>query len=189
MFNITVENLEALLPTQREVNRKVNEKLEKKPNSMEYILAFNIEFYEFLNEVGTWKWWKHNHVVNKERILDELADCYAFFLSVMLTVVEEVKQDDVIQHPRKDLLKNVVNLYNNMLEQIRTSEDATVNDLILLMGTSSELTGENHMGFFTEFCAANSIAGMLWSDLTWDEVANAFLKKSSVNVDRQNQNY
>ena len=29
MFNITVENLEALLPTQREVNRKVNEKIRK----------------------------------------------------------------------------------------------------------------------------------------------------------------
>lgn len=189
MFNLTIENLEALLPTQRDVNRKINEKLDKKPAANNYILAFNIELYEFFNAVGTWKWWKHNHEVNKERVLDELADCYAFFLSAVLTVPTEIKEDeDNIQYPRRNLLSNFVNVYIKMLDTINEA-NGTVNDLIMLVGTSSELTGDNHIGFFTAFSAANAIAGLLWPDLTWEDVMSAYMKKSGVNVDRQNENY
>ena len=69
-----------LIAIQQEVNEKVMEKLDTSIMGDQFILAFNVELFEYFNAVGIWKWWKHNHVLDKEKVLDELADCFAFFL-------------------------------------------------------------------------------------------------------------
>ena len=58
-----VNNFSSLLPIQDEVNSEIAKKLENQPSWREYILAYNCELYEALNAIGTWKWWKHSHVI------------------------------------------------------------------------------------------------------------------------------
>ncbi len=48
-------NLIELLPIQAEVNRIVKERLGRRVGADEYILAFNVEVFEYFNAVGTWK--------------------------------------------------------------------------------------------------------------------------------------
>lgn len=188
MFNLTVENLEGLLPLQRDVNRKVNEKLETKPTASQYVLAFNIELYEFMNAVGTWKWWKHNHELNKERVLDELADCYAFFLSAVLTLPAEIKNDDEVIMPRRNMLTAFVDIHSQVVAAA-SEESVTPTDLIMLLGTSSELQGDKHIDFMKSFAIAHVIVALLWPDMPWSEISDAFKLKSGVNIERQENNY
>ena len=58
-----VNNFSSLLSIQDEVNTEIGKKLENQPSWREYILAYNCELYEALNAIGTWKWWKHSHVI------------------------------------------------------------------------------------------------------------------------------
>ena len=190
MFNFTVENLEGLLPLQRDVNRKVNEKLAAKPTAGHYILAFNIELYEFMNAVGTWKWWKHSHQIDKARILDELADCYAFFLSVALTLPAEIKDDDEhISYPRRNMLEVFLEVYKQVVQATTSEEKVSPTDLITLIGTSSELQGDKHIDFMKSFAIAHVVVGLLWPEITWEEIADAYRAKSKVNMERQENNY
>ena len=50
--------------------------------------------FEYINAIGLWKWWKSHKIDRERRILDELADCFAFFLSVL--ELEEKKGEDFI---------------------------------------------------------------------------------------------
>ena len=61
-----------LMPIQKGVNKVVNKRLAINdmdfPEPIEYLLAMQVEFFEFLNELGTWKWWKHSHTINREKV-------------------------------------------------------------------------------------------------------------------------
>jgi len=89
-------NLIELMPIQQEVNDVVIKRLGRKVSIDEYILAFNVELFEYFNAIGTWKWWKQSHKQDREKILDELADCFAFFLSVLL------RSDEVMEERGKN---------------------------------------------------------------------------------------
>jgi hypothetical protein len=46
-------NLMSLLSTQSEVNEVVVDRLGRTPNVEEFIIAFNVEVFEYFNAVGT----------------------------------------------------------------------------------------------------------------------------------------
>lgn len=46
------------------------------------IFAFKVEFGEFANETGWFKYWKKSHVINQDHALEELADCIHFLLAI-----------------------------------------------------------------------------------------------------------
>jgi dimeric dUTPase (all-alpha-NTP-PPase superfamily) len=48
------------------------------------VFAFKVEFGEFCNEVGFFKYWKQSHVLQREKVLEELADCIHFLLAIGL---------------------------------------------------------------------------------------------------------
>jgi hypothetical protein len=50
MFKV---NLKELLPIQQEVNRTVVERIGRNVTVEEFILAFNVELFEYLNAIGT----------------------------------------------------------------------------------------------------------------------------------------
>lgn len=165
-----------LLDLQKQVNKKVLEKLERPVNTEEFILAFNVEFFEFLNEIGTWKWWKHSHVPNRERILDELADLYAFFLSIMLN------NSEIDLKMVEDELTRIVNEIYKDREQKNL-----INDIILVLGTDNEI--EKPVPTLNRFAIAIGLTRLLFDGITYDEITEAYRKKSQVNIDRQNENY
>lgn len=162
-----------LVSVQKGVNRVVNKRLAMNdmefPEPIEYLLAMQVEFFEFLNELGTWKWWKQSQKLNKEKVLDELADIIAFFLSAQIAtgnggttldaIMEEIFKDLESYEP-KDIILNVA----------ASIQDGLPQPSIVLMGIATLLTHKI-------------------LNVTWEEISEAYMKKSQVNIDRQNENY
>lgn len=168
-----------LLPIQEEVNKKVREKIDRELGAEDFILAFNVEYFEFLNEIGTWKWWKHNHKINKERILDELADLYAFFLSLMLSLTEE----QVVEFE-----KELTRVSNQVVESTdKNDKMEIINGLITVVGTDNE--AEHAIQTVNRFGIAIGIARILFDGITYEEIIHAYKEKSKVNIERQTKNY
>lgn len=49
-------NIQELIDIQRSVNAKVREKMDRAIEADEFLLAFNVELFEYFNAIGTWKW-------------------------------------------------------------------------------------------------------------------------------------
>lgn len=189
-MKMDIEILRSLLATQKEVNNVVAKKLDTKPTLQQYILAYNVELYEFINTIGIWKWWKHSHKVDRARVLDELADCYAFMLSAVLTKPEEIKRDEEVVKPREDLLKVIKEIYDYFLENAPETQEERIKeakDGILLLGTSSDL--QEKIDSVKSFAIANYIAFLVLENLTFEEVVAAYKQKSEENINRQKNNY
>lgn len=163
-------NFKSLEPIQKEVNEIVNARLiENKmvlPVQMDFLVAMHVEFFEFINAVGTFKFWKHSHKPEKDRVLDELADIIAFFLSIG----EIDKNADVVISETQDELSeySTLSIMRSVSAAIQTGEE-TANDLIL-MGIAVEI--------------ARRVV-----DATWEEIEAAYKKKSEENIRRQKEGY
>lgn len=181
-------NLMGLLSTQSEVNEVVVDRLGRTPNVEEFIIAFNVEVFEYFNAVGTWKWWKHNHVVNREKVLDELADCFAFFLSIILRSEEVGAVGVKGQEAYLMFEKDVQNVFDN-LHKLKEEQDSikVVNDLITIVSTDNET--EEATSSIHRFAISLFIATLLFEGITWEELVAAYIKKSEVNIQRQVDNY
>lgn len=163
-------NFKELQPIQDEVNAVVNARLIENdldlPDAMSYLVAMHVEFFEFINAVGTFKFWKHSHTHDKERILDELADIMAFFLSIG-KINDDM--DAVISETEVELADyDTLAIIRSVSAAIQTGEE-TANDLIL-MGIAIEI-------------ARREVGA------TWDEIADAYKKKSAENIARQERGY
>lgn len=196
-MKVLLEYFTPMLQTQKDVNKKIAEKLQQAPSVGEYVLAYNVEQYEFINAVGIWKWWKHSHVISREVVLDELADCFAFYLSAALTLVEEIKRDDEITRPRDGFISQSISMFDSVKEgmnekpegmSITDYRQGAAKELIRLLGTVSE-SDKDHINMASSFGILLNIADLVLDDLTWDEIAAAYNKKSAVNKDRQTKNY
>lgn len=165
-----------LLDLQKEVNEKVLEKMDRDVFVEEFILAFNVEYFEFLNEIGVWKWWKHSHEINKERVLDELADLYAFFLSILLA-----SKDIIVEEFEEELTRVSSEVYSTK------DEPYAIENLMLVIGTDNE--SDTPVRTISRFGIAIGIARILFDGITYEEITEAYEKKSQVNIDRQNENY
>lgn len=181
-------DIQSLITIQQNVNKKIREKLSRPPEADEMLLAFNTELFEYFNAIGTWKWWKHSHKLDRERVLDELADCFAFFLSLI-----DIENEVALLQDKPEIISEVELEMNEILEKLQTmlsetdqARDDIINDLMVYIGSDNEmepvLTIERMtIGIF--------IATVLFHDITWEEMTEAYRKKSDVNIKRQEENY
>ena len=163
-------DFKSLEPIQKEVNETVLERLKVMgkgmPSQMDYLVAMHVEFFEFINAVGTFKFWKHSHNPDKVRVLDELADIIAFFLSIG-KVDDSV--DPVIEETEEELKDySTLSIIQSVSAAIQTGEE-TASDLIL-MGIAVEI-------------ARREVGA------TWEEIVEAYKKKSEENIKRQKEGY
>ena len=161
--------LEELLKTQAEVRDEVMKKLKTAPTKEDHTLAMHVELFELFNEIGTWKWWKHSHLPKKDRILDELADVIAFFLSYML-LLEPAKQAQVaiwMDDNFEKFMDQEIDVIRFVSENITTGQQMPPMVLMLtaLAATIKTLNCE------------------------WTEIIYAYNQKSKVNIERQRNNY
>lgn len=170
-----------LLKIQEEVNAVIRKKLTEDVSVEEFIVAFNVEFFEFINEVGVWKWWKHSHKINKERVLDELADLYAFYLSI---VPMSTYKTSVLEKEINRVIEALSDLDKETDPEVRLKH---TKDLIIMVGTDNE--GNNPNPTTIRFAIANVIAKLVIPELTFEQIVKAYEKKSQVNIDRQKENY
>jgi dimeric dUTPase (all-alpha-NTP-PPase superfamily) len=181
-------NISELMEIQRDVNRKVREKMNRAVEADEFVLAFNVELFEYFNAVGTWKWWKHSHKINREKVLDELADCFAFFLSAI-----DIENEVSLLKDEVEIIPNIESDLNEIFDALSTNfkktdidRDLVINDLIIYVGTDNEIQG---ILTVERFAIAIFIATLLFDGITWEEITEAYIKKSSVNIQRQVDNY
>lgn len=181
-----VNNFSSLLSIQDEVNTEIGKKLENQPSWREYILAYNCELYEALNAIGTWKWWKHSHVVEKDRVLDEVADCFAFILSAFLSLEPETRLNLMI-----NFASRYVDFRHQFLDDYKDNLDQLVRDLIVFIGTASELQGDEHLTSLDSFALLLIITEIALRDesVDWDDFIYYYKRKSKVNIKRQKENY
>ena len=161
--------LDELLKTQAEVRDEVMKKLKTPPTKDDHTLAMHIELFELFNEIGTWKWWKHSHTPKKERVLDELADVIAFFLSYML-LLEPTKQAQVaiwMDDNFEQFMDPEVDVIRFVSENITSGQQMPP---MLLMLTALAATIKT-------------------LNCEWTEIVYAYNQKSKVNIERQRNNY
>lgn len=130
------------------------------------IFAFKVELAELSNEVGFFKYWKHSHVMDKPRVIDEWADCLHFLLSVGLGKKWDRYALDVISSVKPILdLKTAAYLF------------------YALMG--NELNGS------VKYAQALNLLVTIGHTLgyTDDELKEAYLNKNAVNIKRQKEGY
>ena len=181
-----VNNFSSLLSIQDEVNTEIGKKLENQPSWREYILAYNCELYEALNAIGTWKWWKHSHVIEKDRVLDEVADCFAFILSAFLSLEPETRLNLMI-----NFASRYIDFRHQFLDDCKDNLDQLVRDLIVFIGTASELQGDEHLTSLDSFALLLIITEIALRDesVDWDDFIYYYKRKSKVNIKRQKENY
>lgn len=54
------------------------------PMTDKRVFAFKVEFAEFSNETGWFKYWKQSHKMDLPNVIEELADCIHFMLAIGL---------------------------------------------------------------------------------------------------------
>ena len=163
-------NFKDLQPIQDEVNAVVNARLIENnmelPVQMDYLVAMHVEFFEFINAVGTFKFWKHSHNPDKARVLDELADVMAFFLSIG-EINDNV--DAVISETEAELASyTTLSIIRSVSAAFQSGEEVA-NDIIL-MGIAVEI-------------ARREVGA------TWEEIKEAYETKSAENIKRQQEGY
>ena len=163
-------NFKDLQPIQDEVNAVVNARLIENnmelPVQMDYLVAMHVEFFEFINAVGTFKFWKHSHNPDKARVLDELADVMAFFLSIG-EINDNV--DAVITETESELASyTTLSIIRSVSAAFQSGEEVA-NDIIL-MGIAVEI-------------ARREVGA------TWEEIKEAYETKSAENIKRQQEGY
>lgn len=166
-------NFDPLQDIQRSVNLKVHERLNENnleaPTAVNFLTAMQVELFELINELGFWKWWKQNHNVNKEKVLDELADVMAFYLEITLI------------QGKKDTQSTFINTLIEELEQF--SKEDVLSWITISIEKGDKMNHPILMG------AAITLVIKTLEDVTWEEIQEAYMNKSEVNIERQENNY
>lgn len=158
-----------LLVIQKKVDDVISERNEYKPLPEQIYFAMLVEFFEFINKVGLWKWWKQNHIIERAEVLDEVADIIAFFLSYFNSIGGnlEVFDENIEEVLRQYQEFSIVNITRNIAMSI---ENGIPQPPEAIMVAALHVAKEE-------------------LDATWEEIEEAYAKKSGVNVQRQVNNY
>ena len=135
------------------------------------ITALSEEFHEWYNSIGFFKIWK-KHKTPVEKQLDELADCLAFALSLL---------NDDEKHFEIDRCKIVLN--RNTEQHIRLMRNEIEHGELFSKRVHNTVYKQS-VGFSIELIL--NIAMIYYS---FDDLFEAYKKKSLVNIQRQKEGY
>lgn len=135
------------------------------------ITALSEKFHEWYNAIGFFKIWK-KHKTPVEKQLDELADCLAFALSLL---------NDDEKHFEIDRCKIVLN--RNTEQHIRLMRNEIEHGELFSKRVHNTVYKQS-VGFSIELIL--NIAMIYYS---FDDLFEAYKKKSLVNIQRQKEGY
>lgn len=134
----------------------------------EQLLALIVEIAETANEEQSFKYWKIQKEVNREKLLEEMADILHMTASVGLhrgfkNITVEVEKWDTVTNQILNMISNVLAIADYKTPGSKEEEfNRVINLIVGLM---------QMLGF------------------TWQEIEEAYLKKHAENVNRQNNGY
>lgn len=170
-------NFSDLQLIQQKVDNKIMEKVNRDIAPYEILTAMHVEVFEFINAIGSWKWWKHNHKIDREKVLDELADIMAFYIlfwskySILASNMNITKADAIVQ------------------EVLESLEGRESNNIIYSISNVLNNGGENGFNPPVLVALCIKLATIAIDGLTWGEIEDAYLAKSNENIQRQERNY
>ena len=135
------------------------------------ITALSEEFHEWYNAIGFFKIWK-KHKTPVEKQLDELADCLAFALSLL---------NDDEKHFEIDRCVTVLNRNNEQHIRLMRNE---IEHGELFSNRVHNTVYKQSVGFSIELIL--NIAMIYYS---FEDLFDAYKKKSLVNIQRQKEGY
>lgn len=165
-------DLKMLLDKQNELDKTIldNAGLKEYPlQSMQ--LALLVEVGELANEWQGFKHWKRNKEINREKLLEEFADCFSFALSLE-NYLNQLKHDELHKMNRE---------MSRLSREVK--EKGIKNDVI------RAFTGYFRVVSFGEGFLAGLLALGMCLDISLDEMQKAYLKKNDVNWQRQQEGY
>lgn len=164
-------NFTELLIIQEKVDAKIIERAGFSPSPDMIYFAMLVEFFEFSNTLGSWKWWKKNHKLDLENTLDELADIIAFFLAYVISTG----------------FKDLTMLDTNFDLVYQEYKKFTVSQITTSIAGSFDQGVEQPPEAM--LIAAIAMVDLSFEGITWDMISEAYLKKSQINIKRQEENY
>lgn len=165
-------NLEKLFEMQKKLREKIinNHNLENVNLLDNMILALQVELGELANEWKGFKHWSNNREMNKEKALEEYADCLSFILEIGLEL--EI-QSFSSYTPTPYIFDNDVTLTFTHL-----MADAA------MMNFGLEKIEKEYVIYVNHFLYLGSMLGF-----TWEQVEQAYMEKNAENHRRQESGY
>lgn len=159
-------NIKAMLEAQKRLDQANFDKAGITEYPLEEVkIAYRVELGEALQEAKFWKYWKKSKgEVDREKLLEELADCLHFALSL-----EMYYQGDYYESNQYDI----------------TIRDATKYDIFKIVNCCFESDYNNEMYFILE----NTTALGLKLGFTLKELEQAYWDKNKINWNRVNSDY
>ena len=128
------------------------------------IIALYVEIGEFINEVASFKYWKSNKNISKEKVLEEYVDCLHFYLT--LFIYKDLNKDVTMGKIKNDFNEMTLDLYKSITK------------------LQEKLSKENLYESFKIFLAIGKKLGF-----EWKEIEEYYLMKNKVNFQRLKNNY
>ena len=157
--------------------------LKHKPTLEQYVFALNIEISELLNTLP-WKWWKKNHVTDKTKALDELADVLAFWFSAYNFLLRRIPKADTEFDMKRELDVITFNIEYGIAKETNPASMSKVEYItyetphtIVNIRTAGRRLG----------CIIGTV--MRHTDASMLEIVSAYRQKMEENYSRQKTNY
>jgi len=135
-------------------------------------LALLVELGELCNEDKCFKYWKKHREIDRNKILDEFADCLHFALSLENYYLDKGEKFKIDNYNFEDAVKYV-----------KTNKQ-TLNDRV-----EGFLYVYNSMFDNTRYILVNIVALGLLLGISLQEMEQAYYKKNKVNYKRQEEGY
>ncbi|MBC2285881.1 hypothetical protein HCB69_16010 [Listeria booriae] len=172
-------NIIKMLEMQNTVDTKILEKCKLSDDELfiNLSIALVVEVAELANELQDFKHWKHSKKIDLIKTKEELADCIAFALALVNLDKEVVTENDIQRNFK-------------MIDQIAADPSGTdFNDR--LSTTSYLLRGASQIEEYKRSSMLFSLItfGVVNLGMSLNEIEDEYMKKSQINIQRQENNY
>ena len=137
-----------------------------------------VELGEFINETANFKYWKLNKIINKDNVLEELADVIHMCLSIMSKDNVKIK----IGKTFKDLCDESLVTFKEFDSYEEDKRNSALNIL-----ENEILSQFYNCNFLTVISCCVTLAYAI--GCTYEEIEKAYLDKYEKNFDRIKNNY
>lgn len=168
---LSKEQIEKITELQRELDihvRKSNDIPEEQDLNLEKYIALKTEFFEFVNEIESFKYWKKNK--GKSHILEEACDTMHFIFSL---AIDNGAKIEINEEVLGDIKPETFDL-NDLIGII----DANITDIFI-----EHAWGDLFIVLTLLLIMINKCG------FTADDLYNEYIRKNQINHDRQVNNY
>lgn len=173
MILLSNEQIKEITELQRILDERIRENNcidKEKSLGLEKYIALKTEFFEFVNEIESFKFWKKNK--GKKNILEEACDTLHFILSLAIE-----NDHEIILGDEEELLEDFDKDKYDINELI-----GIVDTMMTDLAVSGEMEHLNNILMF--LCVILNIC-----NFNGDDLYNAYISKNKVNHKRQDTNY